>query len=127
MIILKGLVCQESQGLKHFSRRMREFPEVFERATGEHLYEGTLNVNVGKPIPVREHFRIRGAEINEPEQDLLFEVCRINQIWAYRIRPFYLATGGGGHGDHIIEIACSQKIPNVTPGTEVEIALFPRD
>ena len=123
MIILKGLVCSEAQGLKHFSRRMNEYPEVFERATGEHLYRGTLNVNVGKPIPVREHFRIRGTEINEPEQDLLFEVCRINQIWAYRIRPFHLVTGEGGHGDQILEITCSQKIP-VSPEDEVEIALF---
>ena len=94
---------------------------------GERLYRGTLNVNVGKPIPVREHFRIRGTEINEPEQDLLFEVCRINQIWLYRIRPFHLVTGEGGHGDHILEIGCSHKIPNVLPGTEVEIALFPRE
>jgi CTP-dependent riboflavin kinase len=125
MIILRGLVCPE--GLKHFSRRMREYSEVFERATGEHLYPGTLNVNVGKPIPIREHFRIRGTEINEPEQDFLFEVCHINQIWAYRIRPFHLVTGGGGYGDHIVEIACSRRIPNVLPGTQVEIALFPRD
>jgi hypothetical protein len=124
MIILKGIVCSEAQGMKDFSRRMREYPEVFEKATREHLFEGTLNVNVGKPIPVKEHFRIRGAEINEPEQDLLFEVCRINQIWAYRIRPFNLVTGGGGHGDHILEIASSREIPNVPPGTEVEIAFF---
>ncbi len=127
MIILKGLVCPKAQGMKHFSRRMGEYPEVFERCTGERLYRGTLNVNVGKPIPVREHFRIRGTEINEPEQDLLLEVCRINQIWSYRIRPFHLVTGEGGHGDHILKIACSLKIPNVLPGTEVEIALFPRE
>jgi CTP-dependent riboflavin kinase len=127
MIILRGLVCPDTQGLKHFSKRMREYPEVFERATGERLYHGTLNVTVGQPVPVREHFRIRGMEINEPEQDLLFEVCRINRIWAYRIRPFQLATGEGGHGDHIIEIACSEKIPNVPEGIAVEIALFPRN
>jgi hypothetical protein len=127
MIILKGLVCPAEQGLKHFSRRMREYPEVFERATGERLYPGTLNVNIGRPMPVREHFRIRGTEINEREQDLIFEVCRINQIWAYRIRPFHLATGGGGHGDHILEITSSKEIPNVPPRCEVEIALFPRD
>jgi CTP-dependent riboflavin kinase len=126
MIILKGLVCPEGQGLRHFSKRMTEYPEVFEKATGERLFPGTLNVNVGKPIRVREHFRIRGTEINEPEQDLLFEVCRINRIWAYRIRPFQLATGEGGHGDHILEITCSQRIPNVGPGSEVEIA-FLRD
>jgi len=127
MIILKGSVCPDAEGMKDFSRRMTQYPEVFQRATGERLYPGTLNVNVGRPILVREHFRIRGTEINEPEQDLLFEVCRINQIWSYRIRPFHLVTGQGGHGDDTIEITCSQKIPNVSPGTEVEIALFPRD
>jgi hypothetical protein len=34
---------------------------------------------------------------------------------------------GGGHGDHILEITCSKQIPDVPPGTEVEIALFPLD
>jgi CTP-dependent riboflavin kinase len=125
MIILKGSVCPEDQGYKHFSKRMTEYPEVFERATGEHLFPGTLNVNVCKAIPIREHFRIHVKELNEPEE-FLFEMCRINGIWAYRIRPFN-AKGGGGHGDHIIEIACSQRIPNVHPGTDVEIALFPRE
>jgi len=105
---------------------MTQYPEAFERATGEQLYPGTLNVKVSELVPVKEHFRIRGAEINEPEQNLLFEVCRINGIWAYRIRPLD-AMGGGGHGDDILEIACSKKIPNVGPGAEVEIVLFPRD
>jgi CTP-dependent riboflavin kinase len=123
VIILKGSVCPAGQGCKHFSKRMTEYPAVFEQATGEHLFPGTLNVDVGKPIPVCEHFRIRGPEINEPGQDLLFEVCRINGIWAYRIRPLD-AAGGGGHGDHILEITCSQKIPNVSPGSDVEIELF---
>jgi CTP-dependent riboflavin kinase len=77
MIILKGSVCPDAQGLKHFTRRMTQYPEVFERATGERLFPGTLNVNVGERMPIKEHFRIRGAEINEPDQDLVFEVCRI--------------------------------------------------
>ena len=124
MLIVKGSVCPEGQGLKHFSKRMTEYPEVFERATGGRLFPGTLNVDVGAPVPVKEHFRIRGTEINEPEQDLLFEVCRINEFWAYRIRPFHLLTGVGGHGDHILEISSRDKIPNVPPGTEVEILLF---
>lgn len=124
MIILKGHVCREGEGagLKHFSRRMNEYPEVFERATGEKLFPGTLNVNVGVPIKIKEHFRIHGKELNEPE-DFLFEVCRINGLWAYRIRP-YDALGDGGHGDHILEIACHDEIPNVPPGAQVEIALF---
>jgi hypothetical protein len=32
--------------------------------------------------------------------------------------------GNGGHGDHILEITCNRKIPNVPPGAQVEIALF---
>jgi hypothetical protein len=32
--------------------------------------------------------------------------------------------GNGGHGDHILEVTCREKIPDVLPGTEVEIALF---
>ena len=126
MLILKGHVCNDGEGAgaKHFSRRLTKYPEVFERATGEHLFSGTLNVNVREPTPVKEHFRIHGKEMNEPEE-FLFEVCRINGAWAYRIRPLD-ALCGGGHGDHILEIACSQKIQNVPPGTEVEIALFPR-
>ena len=125
MIIVRGSICPKSQGRKDFSRRMREYPEVFERATGERLYEGTVNVNVGRPIPVREHFRIHGKEINESEE-FVFEVCRINGLWAYRIRPLD-AMGGGGHGAHILEISCSREIPNIGPGIDVEIALFPRD
>ena len=104
---------------------MTEYPEVFEKATGERLFPGTVNVDVGPRIDIREHFRIHGKELNEPEE-FLFEVCRINGIWAYRIRPLD-ANGGGGHGDHIVEITSSKKIPNVHPGAEVEIALFPRD
>lgn len=124
MMIVRGRVCPDGQGLKHFSKRMTEYPEVFKRATGEQLYPGTLNVNVGAPIPVKEHFRILGTEINEPEQDLLFEVCRMRDIWTYRIRPFHLLTGSGGHGDHIIEIASRDKIPDVSSGTEVQITFF---
>ena len=125
MIFLKGRVCKagEGSGCKHFSRRMNDFPEIFERATGERLIPGTLNVNVGVQTPVTEHFRIHGREINETEE-FLFEVCQINGIWAYRIRPLD-NSGGGGHGDHILEITCSKLIPDVQPGTEVEIALFP--
>jgi len=107
MKLVRGSVCPDAEGLKHFSRRMREYPEVFERATGERLYEGTLNVNVGERIQIKEHFRIHGKELNEQE-DFLFEICRINGIWAYRIRPLD-AMGGGGHGDHIIEITFSRK------------------
>jgi|HubBroStandDraft_4_1064222.scaffolds.fasta_scaffold334666_2 hypothetical protein len=50
-------VCKagEGAGFRHFSRRMNAYPEVFERATGERLVPGTLNLNVGVPTPVTEH------------------------------------------------------------------------
>ena len=97
-------------GSGDFTKRMTQFPGVFQQATGEELFPGTLNVRVKKQIKINEHFRIRGFDINEPEQDLLFEICRTNGIWAYRIRPYNLKNGSGGHGDHIIEIACSVEL-----------------
>jgi hypothetical protein len=39
------------------------------------------------------------------------------------MRPLHLTTGGGGHGDHILEIACSESIPNVEFGKVVEVEL----
>ena len=124
MVILTGHVVR---GVGHFKQRMTTHPEAFYRATGEKLFPGTLNVRLERRVEVREHFRILGREINEPEQDLLFEVCRINGIWAYRIRPWNPRTGSGGHGDDTLEIACSQEIPNVREGTKVEVALFRDD
>jgi len=121
MTIVKGTIC--SHGLGHMSRRMREYPDVFERATGEVLIKGTINVDVGEEITIKEDFRIRGSEINEPGQDLLFERCRVNGFRAYRIRPLD-AMGQGGWGDDIIEITCSEKISPNSPGTKVEIAFF---
>jgi CTP-dependent riboflavin kinase len=106
---------------------MTKYPEAFKKATGENLIPGTLNVRVEREIRVREDFRIRGTEINEPEQDLLFEVCHINGIRAYRIRPCDVSTGSGGHGDDTLEMACSQEIPNVTHGSVVDIELFRDD
>src|SRR6266852_2802499 len=107
MVILNGRV---EQGCKHFQQRLsREaFRAAYLKATGEQLHKGTLNVKVNGCIPVKEHFRIQGKDIGEPTQDLLFEICRVNQIWAYRIRPLDLYTGAGGHGDDTLEIGCSQ-------------------
>ncbi len=124
MSILKvtGTVTPPAAG--HFKQRMTNFPDVFEEATGERLIPGTLNVSVGSEIPIKEHFRIRGLRIGEPEQDLLFEVCRIDGFWAYRIRPYILSTGGGGNGDRILEISSSTSIPNNSPGTTLTIEFF---
>lgn len=65
---------------------------------------------------------MRGIDIGEPDQDLLFERCHIDGIPGYRIRPFNLKHGGGGHGDDIIELSSSQQIP--LTGAVVEIMFF---
>lgn len=119
-MIVEGRIVR---GVGHFRVRMTAYPDVFERATGEKLFPGTLNVQVAQPIPIRTDFRIEGRDINEPNQDLLFERCRINGIDAYRIRPSD-AQGNGGHGDHILEIACTQKLSGVDVDAVVKIELF---
>jgi CTP-dependent riboflavin kinase len=121
MVSVKGRI---QGGVGDFQKRMINYPNVFSKATGEKLVPGTLNVKVEKPIHVREHFRIIGAEIDEPEQDLLFEICRVDQIWAYRIRPSNVQTGIGGHGDDVIEITASKRIPDANIGEVVEISFF---
>jgi len=121
MSTLRGVVVQ---GCGHFTVRMTKFEEVFRKATGESLVPGTLNIEVARPIPIKVDIRITGEDINEPEQDLLIEKCAINGIPAYRIRPYNLTTGGGGHGDHILEIACSKRIANATVGSPLEVTLF---
>ena len=73
----------------------------------------------------REHFRISGRDIEEPEQDLLFEVVKVNGLWAYRIRPYHLPSGLGGHGDDVLEIASSQELrPLLAKAPLIEVALF---
>lgn len=122
MRILIGKLADK--GVRDFHRRMTTFPSAFEAATGEKLFPGTLNVEVGEPVPPVEHFRLRGTELDEPDQDLLFEVCRVNGLWAYRIRPFNIKNGGGGHGDHILEIACTQQLAPTVGTGPITIALF---
>ena len=121
MLVLQGMV---KSGCQHFTRRFSCIPMCFERVTGEKLFPGTINVRVDHKIEINEHFRICGTDIGEPHQDLLMEVCRINGFWAYRIRPYNLETHNGGHGDNILEISCSKKLENVTPGSTVEVSFF---
>ena len=124
MTIISGRV---QKGIGDFRKRMTGYPDVFRRATGESLLPGTVNVKVDRKIRVKEEFRIVGKHINEPEQDLLFERCSVNGIPAYRIRPYNLRTGEGGHGDDVIEIASAQEIPNVDEGAVVEITFWRDD
>lgn len=92
-------------GVGDMGMRFRNFPEIFNAAAGEQLAAGTLNVRVDESVPFRETFRVKGADIREPNQDLIFEECRVNGVRAYRVRPLNLKTGRGGHGDHILELA----------------------
>ena len=103
-------------------RRMTQYRDVFLRATGQELYPGTLNVVVGREVVVKEDFRILGSDIDEPNQDLVFERCLIDGKPAFRIRPLD-ALGKGGHGDQVLEITCSQQLPN-DHGTEVVVEFF---
>jgi CTP-dependent riboflavin kinase len=105
---------------------MERFPEVFRAAAGQHLFPGTLNIQIESPLPIQEEFKILGSEIGEPEQDLLFERCRVNGIEAFRLRPYQPATGAGGHGDHILEIVCSQELRPLLAGSSTIIVEFPR-
>jgi CTP-dependent riboflavin kinase len=68
------------KGVGDFRKRMTLYSGIFCQATGESLFPGTLNVKVDRKIPVREEFRILGKDINDPEQDLLFERCFVNAI-----------------------------------------------
>jgi hypothetical protein len=101
---------------------MVEYPAQFFDATGETLIPGTINISVAEPLPVREHFRI--ADPLDPDQDLIFEICRLNGCWAYRIRPQNCLTGTGGHGDDTLEISSSTRIPHIRPGLAVQLEFF---
>lgn len=114
------------EGNKDFTKRMTAFKHVFDEAVGEELFPGTLNVQIDGQLPINPHFKIQGADIEEPEQDLLFEICRVNGCWAYRIRPFRPADGGGGHGDHILEFGCAVKLRDEPPfnPSNITVAFF---
>ena len=108
-------------GKMHFQIRMTRHADAFQTATGDTLFPGTLNVDIGTAIECKPDFRIRGSDIGEPHQDLLFERCIVAGQGAYRIRPYLLATGGGGWGDHILEIACAVKLRPLLLGQEDEV------
>jgi hypothetical protein len=119
MLLLRGVV---QLGKGDFAKRIEGFREVFKTATGEYLQRGTLNVKVAAPVEIREHFRI--DDPFDREQVLQFEVCRANGKWAYRIRPRNIRTGCGGWGDDVIEIGCSEDIPNAAEGNVVDMQFF---
>jgi hypothetical protein len=105
-------------GAGHFKPRMKKFADIFREATGECLIEGTLNVKMDREVVFREHFRISGLEGDEwgwGKSPVRFEICRIDSLWAYRIK--------GGRGDLVAEITCAQRIPKAH-GDRVELEFF---
>ena len=71
----------------------------------ETLELGTLNVEMDREVPVREHFQIKELKGHEWGWGgpVRFEICRINSLWAYRIK--------GGHPPLIAEIAVRSAFP----------------
>ncbi|MEO5567475.1 MAG: hypothetical protein ABIR92_03230 [Gemmatimonadaceae bacterium] len=112
-------------GIGAWRPRIERFPDVFRSLSGDPLFPGTLNVRLDQPLPIRAEFTIRGSEIGEPEQDLLFERCTVNGIPCFRLRPFQPATGAGGHGDHILEIVSTKELRPLLSGSENVIVEFP--
>lgn len=106
--------------------RIERFPEVFRAACGESLFAGTLNVQLERPLSIQPDFMIPGAEIGEPEQDMLFERCTINGVPAFRLRPYQAATGLGGHGDHILEIVSAIELRPRLAGSDRIVVEFSR-
>jgi hypothetical protein len=121
-LTVTGVVTPRMNG--HFKPLMERFSQVFEEATGEKLFPGTLNVKVETPITIKEDFRILASKLGGGEQDLLVERCRIDGIPAFRLRRFNPSTGEGGHGDNTLEISSSTWIPNSTAGSTVIIEFF---
>ena len=76
------------KGCGHFGPRMRKFAHLFQEATGERLFPGTLNVKMDRSVPFEEHFQIVelvGEEFGW-QGPVRFEICRIDRLWAYRIK-----------------------------------------
>lgn len=119
-----GLFGHVVSGVGHFATRIKNNEKAFTQVTGEKLFHGTLNIKVDLLIPIKEHFRLRGSEIEEPVYDFVFEVCRVNGIWAYRVKPVNLLSDKGGHGDNIIELVSSRMIPDVNTGAKVQVMFF---
>ena len=123
MIRVSGVVVS---GIGAWRPRIERFPEVFRAACGESLFPGTLNVQLKRPLPIQADFMIPGAEIGEPEQDMLFERCTINDMSAFRLRPYQPATGAGGHGDHILEIVSAIELRPRLAGSDKVLVEFSR-
>lgn len=125
---MRKLYGKIHEGNCDFTRRMDAHPSQFHAITGKKLYPGTLNVDLGKghEIQIQPDFVLQGSAINEPEQDLLFEVCLVNGRRAYWVRPYNHEERRGGHDDRIIEIISTEHLRSSCGFDEnrIEITLF---
>lgn len=100
-----------------FSKRISDFTQTFVHATGiPNLHAGTLNVWSDEYVAIWPDFMIKGEDLDNPDQDCLFEGCKIivdgKEYSGFRVRPFHRPTGGGGNGDKCLEII-AETIPGV--------------
>ena len=125
MIVISGFVIP---GCGDFGKRLKRenFRAAYREATGEDFVKGSLNIQIDRIIPVKEDFRILGKDVAEAE-DFQLEICLVGDIRAHRIRPYHPVTHTGGHGDDVIEICCSEEIPNATEGSPIAITMFRDD
>lgn len=106
---------------------MFRFGDAFRAATGEYLYPGTLNVKLQRAIPIQPQFRIRADQTGELGQELLFEICRVNRLWAYRMVRIRKRSGRPVRPNGLFEIVCAQKFPGILPGCKVVVELLRDD
>jgi CTP-dependent riboflavin kinase len=134
MIQMQGCLSEISWGA--WAPIMTAYSDVFRDAVGEELFPGTLNVDVGVPILIKPYIWIKGETVGDLYQDLLIEKCKVNDVEAYRMRPYQyrdfpnsLGVGMGGHGDNILEILCKYKLRDKLSLTDdsIVIVTFARD
>lgn len=124
MFILRGSV---TEGDARSQSMMLQFGDAFRAATGEYLYPGTLNVKLPRAIPIQPQFRIGAEHTGELGQELLFEICRVNRLWAYRMVRIRKRSGRPVRPNGLFEIVCAQKIPGILTGCKVIVELLRDD
>jgi CTP-dependent riboflavin kinase len=107
-------------GIGAFKKIMSDHQDVFNKCLGMEVYPGNLNVELSEPLPVHEDCRIKGVEINRPCEDFVFERCVVAGRRAFRVRPLN-ATGGGGHGDQVLELVSDVALRPLLSGREAAV------
>ena len=118
------------KGNSNASIRIGNYKSQFVAATKmPNLHVGTLNVEA-RDIKLRENvaiwpdFMMEGKNLDKSHEDYLFEACTIyirDEVYeGFRIRPYDRPTGGGGNGDHCLEII-TETILDVSAETEVTL------